>query len=198
MAFLTPQEIEKQQAEAEGYQQGPQPEINNPNANTQDKIGNPVVQTPEPAPYYPGATETPNLQMSLTNMPVNIAENFVLLDESSAAFPSVQGSLQSLNSTVSRTVSVTAPATGLYTLSLYMSAPGTAAAGHTLVGTISYTCELGPETSTVTMPLDSANIIMETYPLLVIGGTSVTLTTAYGGGATNDPYNISARIVEMP
>src|ERR1017187_1541089 len=80
MPFLTPQEIEKQQAESEGYQQGPQPEINNPNANTQDKIGNPVVQTPEPPPYYPGSYETPNLHMSLTNMAVNIAENFVLLD----------------------------------------------------------------------------------------------------------------------
>jgi hypothetical protein len=80
MPFLTPQQIEKQQSESEGYEQGPQPKINNPNANTQANLGNPVVQTPEPAPYYPGATETPNLQLSLTNMGVNLAENFVLLD----------------------------------------------------------------------------------------------------------------------
>jgi len=84
---ITPLDLEqatKQQAESEGYQQGPQPELNNANANTQALLGNPLPQIPVPAPYYPGAFETPNLNMSLTNMPVNIAENFVLLD---AEFP---------------------------------------------------------------------------------------------------------------
>ena len=85
MAFLTPQQIEKYQAESEGYQQGPTPDINNQNVNTQDNLGNPTTQSVSPAllippPYYPGATETPVMQLSLTNMPVNVAENFVLVD----------------------------------------------------------------------------------------------------------------------
>src|ERR1019366_6648867 len=102
MAFLTPQEIEKQQSESEGYQQGPQPEINNPNANTQFNLGNPQVQTPEPAPYYPGATETPILNLSLTNMGVNVAENFILLDNGFginnqiAVYKGVSGAIQTL------------------------------------------------------------------------------------------------------
>ena len=197
MAFLTPQEIEKQQSESEGYQQGPQPEINNPNANTQAKIGNPVVQTPEPAPYYPGATETPNLQLSLTNMPVNIAENFIILD---AATPAVQASLQAINTTVPQALSTTAAKTTLYAVSIYMSAVGTAAAGHTYTKTITYTAAngTGVQTITIVLPLDSANVVMETYPLLVLGGTAITTTGAYGGGATNDPYTLSERIVEMP
>jgi hypothetical protein len=83
-------------------------------------------------------------------------------------------------------------------VSIYASAAGIASAGHEVVLTLNYTCELGPETITVNLPLDSRTIIMETYPLLVIGGTTVSLTTAYAGGATNDPYNIDCRLVEMP
>jgi hypothetical protein len=127
-----------------------------------------------------------------------LANNFVILDKAIASASNVQGSLQALDTTVVHSVSVTAAVTGLYALSLYMSAPGTGAAGHTLVTTITYTCELGPETITVVMPLDSSNIVMETYPLLAIAGSTVTVSTAYTGGATNDPYNISARIVQMP
>ena len=115
-----------------------------------------------------------------------------------AVIPTVQASLQAINTTIAHTISISAPLTTLYTVSLYVSAPGTGAAGHTLVVTINYTCELGPEIITVVVPLDAAGITMETYPLLVLGGTSVTLSTAYGGGATNDPYNISTRIVQMP
>ena len=86
----------------------------------------------------------------------------------------------------------------MYTVSLYMSAPGGAALGHYVLVTIGYTCELGPETITIELNLVDQGIIMEMYPLLCMAGTSVTLTTAYEGGATNDPYNISARIVQMP
>ena len=190
-------ELQKAQAESEGFAQGPSPALNPPNLNTQASIGNPQVPGTSPTPYYP-SSETPNLNLSTEDMSSQLANNFVILDSAAAAFPAVQASLQALNTTVPHTVFITSPKTTLYTLSLYMSAPGTGGAGHAVIATVNYTCELGPEIITVTMPLDSSQIIMETFPLLVIGGTNVSLSTAYSGGAVNDPYNISVKIVEMP
>ena len=112
--------------------------------------------------------------------------------------PVISSRLQEINVTSPLSFSATATATQMYTVSLYMSAPGGAALGHYVLVTIGYTCELGPETITIELNLVDQGIIMETYPLLCMAGTSVTLTTAYEGGATNDPYNISARIVQMP
>jgi hypothetical protein len=68
------------------------------------------------------------------------------------------------------------------------------------VKTITYTAADGSglQTIVLTLPLDTPNVIMETYPILVLGGTAITTTGAYGGGATNDPYTLSERIVEMP
>lgn len=190
-------ELQKAQAEAEGFQNGPAPALNPANLNTQDSIGNPQVQATSPTPYYP-SSETPNLQLSTEDMSSQLANNFVILDTKIGNVPVISERLQALNATSAQSLVAVAPSTQMYTLTLYMSAAGTAAAGHTVVATLSYTCELGPETITVTLPLNVNNIIMETYPLLCIGGTTVSLTTAYGGGATNDPYNISARLVQMP
>jgi hypothetical protein len=80
MSFLGLVPLQKQQSETEGYFLGPNPELNNPNVNTQFNLGNPVSPSAEPLPYYPGATETPFLGLSLTNMGVNIAENLVIID----------------------------------------------------------------------------------------------------------------------
>jgi hypothetical protein len=189
--------LQKAQAEAEGFQNGPAPALNAANLNTQDAAGNPQTPTSSPTPYYP-SSETPNLQLSTEDMSSQLANNFVILDSLVGNVPVISERLQVLNATSAQSLVATAPATQMYAVSLYMSAAGTATAGHTVVATINYTCELGPETITVVLPLDVDNIIMETYPLLCIGGTTVSFTTAYGGGATNDPYNISARLVQMP
>ena len=146
-------------------------------------------------PYYPSA-ETPNLQLSTEDMSSQLANNFVIIDAASTF--EISSRLQQLNVTVPLSISLVSPTTQMYSVSLYMSAPGTGAAGHAVFVTISYVCELGPETITITLPLDARGIIMETYPLLVMAGATVTLTTAYTGGATNDPYNITARLVQMP
>ena len=115
-----------------------------------------------------------------------------------ASVPVIQAEFQGVNVTVPRSITLTSPATQMYAISLYVSCPGTGAAGHTLVITINYTGELGPETITLDMALDTPSVMMETYPLMVIGGSPVTMSSSYAGGATNDPYNISCRIVQMP
>jgi uncharacterized integral membrane protein len=117
-----------------------------------------------------------------------------------AEVPVVQASVQVVNATTPETVTITAAKTTLYTLSIYMCAQGTALTGHTYVKTITYTAADGSglQTIVLTLPLDTPNVIMETYPILVLGGTAITTTGAYGGGATNDPYTLSERIVEMP
>jgi hypothetical protein len=115
-----------------------------------------------------------------------------------ASVPIIQAEFQGVLVTEPHSITLTSPATQMYAVSLYVSSPGTGAAGHTLVITISYTGELGPETITLDMALDSSSVMMETYPLMVIGGSAITMSTSYAGGATNDPYNISCRVVQMP
>ena len=188
--------LQKAQAEAEGFQQGPQPALNSANINTQDALGNTQVVTTSPVPYYP-PSETPNLQLSTEDMSSQVANNFVILDLVSLA---TQASMQFINTTVPHTLAATTIKTTLYMVTIYLAAAGTGAAGHTYTETITYTAANGTglQTIIITLPLDSANVILQTFPVLVLGGTPLTITGAYGGGAVNDPYTISERLVAMP
>lgn len=190
-------ELQKAQAETEGFQNGPHPALNPANLNTQDHLGNTLAPTASPVPYYP-SDETPNLQLSTEDMSSTVANNFVILDSTLASVPVISQRIQTLNTTTPEAVSLTLSTTQMVTVSMYASAAGTGATGHEVIITLNYTCELGPEVISITLPLDSRTIMMETYPLLCLGGTTVTLSTAYAGGATNDPYNFDARLVQMP
>jgi hypothetical protein len=133
-----------------------------------------------------------------------MANNLVILD---AVFPSgggngvlvVQSAVIAVGTTVPHTISETADKTTLYAISLFLQALGTGGAGDTVTVTINYASPAGstPLTITILMHLDSANVVMETYPLLVQAGTTITLASAYGG-AYADPYTIAAKLVEMP
>jgi hypothetical protein len=118
--------------------------------------------------------------------------------QETGSVPVISERLQTLNATTAQSVSLTVPTTQMVAVSMYLSSAGTGATGHEVLVTISYTCELGPEVITVALPTDARTIIMETYPLLCLAGTNVTLSTAYAGGATNDPYNLDVRLVQMP
>src|ERR1035438_8508137 len=167
------------------------------------------IQITEPSlvPLPQPGTTTPALGLSLM-VPPDSAANFAVIDSlfpagttsGASVVPVIQARLEGIHTTGAKTLSITAsPSVNqLYAISLFEQATGTGAAGHTLVTTITYTSPavVGLQTVTITMPLDSANIVMETYPFLVAAGASLTLTTAYGGGATNDKYTISARLVQ--
>jgi len=76
-------DLEKQQAESEGFTAGPAPQLNSPNLNTQIELGVSFPIPPPPyivTPYYPGSLETPNLQLSLSSMSADLANNFALID----------------------------------------------------------------------------------------------------------------------
>jgi hypothetical protein len=129
-----------------------------------------------------------------------IANNFVILDRVlTTEFPIIQASLQVINTTIPQTLSLTTTATALYTVSIYMKALGTGAAGHTYTKTLTYTAADGSGVQHITLilPLDSSNVVMETYPVLALGGTVISTTGAYSVGAS-DPYTLSERIVQMP
>jgi len=196
-------ELQKAQAESEGFQNGPTPTLNPANLYTQEVIGNPQPSTIEPVPYYPSA-ETPNLLLTTDDMPAALANNFVLID---AIFPSgpgtlgvpvVQASLQVINTTLPQTVSITAAKTTLYTVSIYMKALGTGGAGTTYTKTLTYTAADGSGVQHITLilPLDSSNVVMETYPILALAGTPVSTTGVFSGAPS--PYTLSERIVQMP
>jgi hypothetical protein len=139
-----------------------------------------------------------NLYGSLPN-----SGKWVLIgDVNASQVPVVTASVQAVNTTVVQGASITAPAgvPTMYAISLYMEAAGTASAGHTYTETLTYTAADGSGTQNITLvlPLDTPNVVMETYPLLILGGSTLAAVGAYGGGATDDPYTLSIRIVSMP
>lgn len=112
--------------------------------------------------------------------------------------PIIQAKLQVVGATTPQALTITSLATVMYAVSVNMEAVGTAGAGHSVVATLSWISPIAAHSLILTLPLDSANIVVETYPILTQAATAITLSTAYAGGATNDPYTISARLVEMP
>jgi hypothetical protein len=115
------------------------------------------------------------------------------------ASPVILISEQFINTTSPKTITITAAQTEMYAVSIYMATPGTGSAGQTVTSTINYTAAdgSGPQVITLILPLSGPNVVMETYPLVVLGGTPITLTTSYGG-AYDPAYTIGASIVEMP
>jgi hypothetical protein len=130
----------------------------------------------------------------------NLGEWFVIGGGGSGvASPIILVSEQFVNSTSPQSITITAVATQMYAVSIYMNTPGAGSAGQVVTSTISYTAADGSGLQNITLilPLDSANVVMETYPLLVLGGTPISISTAYGG-AYDPAYSIGASIVEMP
>jgi hypothetical protein len=197
---LTLAELSKAQAEAEGFSNGPAPTLNQANLYVQDcLVGNP--QTPgTPAsttPYYPSA-ETPNLQLSTADMSSELANNFVILDNVSALLPTVDAALQVVNSIVPQTLSITTTPNTLYNVSIYMKALGTGAPGTTFTNTISYFAADGSGLQQITLilPLNSPNVVMETYPLFALSGTPISTVGVFTGAPS--PYTLAETIVKTP
>lgn len=114
--------------------------------------------------------------------------------------PVISTGLDLVNTTAIQTITATAAILAIYSVSLFMKAIGNGGSGHTLTANLTYTTpdDAVMQTITLILHLDAANIVIETYPLLCKAGTPITITTAYGGGAVNDPYTLSFRLVQMP
>lgn len=112
--------------------------------------------------------------------------------------PIIEASLNAINTLVPSGLSIVAPGTQLYALSIYMKALGTGGAGTTYTKTLSYTAADGSGVQTITLilPLDSSNVVMETYPLFALGGTILSAIGVFSGAPS--PFTISERIVQMP
>src|ERR1700677_4271749 len=115
--------------------------------------------------------------------------------------PVIQAALQAINTTVPQTVTIKALTTVMYAVSISLESVGNAASGHTVLATLSWTSPTGTgiaHTIDLTLPLDDQQLVMETYPILTLANTSITMATSYSGGAVNDPYTVSIRLVQMP
>ena len=192
---LTLLEAQAQQALAEGFQSGPTPVLNPQNVSTQQKLGNVLVPTAEPAPYYPGVQSTPLLNLSLEGLSESLANNFVLLDGSAVTVPP-EGRLQVVNANTPQSVSSVAPITTLYTVSIYVASYGDGAPGSTLVTTIDWIAPSGSHrTITLSLVGNVDNIQMEQYPIFVGAGQTITVTTTFS--TTPFHYDASIRLVQF-
>lgn len=110
----------------------------------------------------------------------------------------IQAKLQVTDATVGQTLTNTATATTLYAVSLYLSTKGTGPAGG-IVATLTWTDPdptVGVQSVSITLPGNAVGVVVETYPILALAGTAITLSTAYA--STAFPYSMSARLVAMP
>ena len=115
------------------------------------------------------------------------------------AVPVIQATVSGVNITADSAVSITAPTQVMYATSLYMETTGLFAAGHTVVANLIWTSPVGTHQQAVTLHLDGGiSVVVETFPLMAAAGSTLSMTFTYGGGAVNDPYTYSLRLVEMP
>lgn len=115
--------------------------------------------------------------------------------------PIIQARNQGINvtSTAGTTVSLTAAETVMYAISVSLETTGTAATGHTVVATLSWTSPIQSHSATLTLHLDGGPVlVVETFPVLCQASTPISVMFAYGGGATADPFTYAVRIVQMP
>ena len=117
--------------------------------------------------------------------------------------PIIQASLQAINTTIPQSLTITAPTTIMYAVSISLESIGIGGTGHLIDATLSWTSPSGgvggtSHTIDLTLPLDSAQLVMETYPILTLANTSITMACTYAGGATDDEYTVSIRLVQMP
>jgi hypothetical protein len=111
--------------------------------------------------------------------------------------PIIAAALQEVNATTPLSLSATATASVLYTASISLESVGNASAGHLVDVELTWTSPLTTHTISLTLPLDSPQLVMETYPIFTLANTSINLATSYAGGAVNDPYTISVRLLEI-
>src|ERR1035437_5764214 len=180
-------ELQKAQAEVEGFQNGPQPALNPANLNTQAVAGNPqpTPPAPPPVPYYP-SQETPNLHLSTRDMPSELANNFVTLDKVLVSnFPILQARLDASATRVAHTLTYVATRTTLFTTSVFLESEGDGLVTDTVVGTLTFTEDEPTDSHTFTFSVaggPSENITMETYPVLVEAGTVITFAPSFSAG----------------
>ena len=202
MATLTLAELQKAQAEVEGFQNGPAPALNNANLYTQATAGNPqpTPPAPTPVPYYP-SSETPNLQLSTRDVSSEIANNFVILDRVlTTNFPIIQAFLQQTNVNTTQSASVVAPAgaPSFYEVPMYLNSRGDGAGGSTVTLTLQWTGVSGVVHTAVQIVSGTVagQVQLETLPVLVLGGSTVTITTAFS--STSFHYDVVSRFQALP
>lgn len=112
--------------------------------------------------------------------------------------PIIQDSIQFVNTNEPHSASITAVATELYAVSLYLDSLGDGVPSDLLTATLSWTQPSTNIIHTVELSLagDTDNVQMETYPILTKAGTAITLSTVF----SNNPfhYDVAVRLVQMP
>lgn len=159
-----------------------------------------------PPEAYPEGSSSANIGFALAPLNRAAGDNWAVLDAlllgvtPGSIVPIEQASSTEVNVTTPTTVTTTAIGEALYAVSLSMECVGNAPTGHTVTAALSWTSPLTAHSQACAMALDTgtSNLVVETFPILCAANTPITVTFTYGGGATNDPYTYSIRLVVMP
>jgi hypothetical protein len=116
-----------------------------------------------------------------------------------AALPIIQNSVQTTNTNAPQSLSLVAPAGGptFYEIPVYLNSRGDGAGGSTVTMTLTWTGVSGV-VHMVTLVVSGTvvgQVQLETFPILVLGGSTVSVVTAFSTTAFH--YDIAARVTAM-
>lgn len=114
-----------------------------------------------------------------------------------AQSPIVEDSLTAIDVTTPQTISALAGTTSMFNVGIFMESYGTGAGGTTCIATISFTnVQNNVKTVVLTLLGPTDNIQQENYVLMALGGTTISVTTAFSGAAF--PYDVAVSIARTP
>lgn len=148
-----------------------------------------------PNQYAPGS-KSANLGLALDGLTTHEANAVVAIDAVLGLTPVVPTGLQKVGATTPLSVSKLVALTTLYSASIYLYSPGLGTG--TLTATLSWNEPLDGSIHTMTFSVSGSvsGVVLETVPLFVPAGSTISISTAYSGVAF--PYDISASLTIFP
>jgi hypothetical protein len=114
--------------------------------------------------------------------------------------PIIQARLDVVDSIITHSITTRAQGDQLFAVSIFLESEGDGLISDKLIGTLTFGDASSPdEQHTIQCFLfggPGENVVMETYPVLVEGGSDITFSTAFVSNPFT--YDLSVRMVQMP
>ena len=114
--------------------------------------------------------------------------------------PVIQARLDMVNTNITHSITTHAQGDQLFAVSIFLESEGDGLVTDKLIGSLSFGDASSPDEQHIIQCFlfggPGENVVMETYPVLVEGGSDITFSTAFVFNPFT--YDISVRMVQMP